>query len=477
MTVRAISRRSFLAAGAAGFAAGLAPQALAQEDRTALRTGRKPNVVFILADDLGWADLGCYGNRFHETPRIDALAAQGMRFTDAYAAAPVCSPTRASIMTGQYPAHVGITDFIPGHQRPWARLCVPRNRTQYLPLEYTTLAEVMKSGGYTTGLFGKWHLGRLEYFPDKQGFDEAMVSDGRHFDFETWPKVEHPKDDYLAEFLTDKAADFMERHKDEPFFLFVSHFAVHIPLEARQELIEKYERKPKPGEGIHNSVYAAMVEHVDTSVGRVMDKLEKLGLAEDTVVVFFSDNGGLRRRYDGEGPLVTSNAPLRDEKGSIYEGGIREPLVVRWPGVTQAGTVCSEPVSSVDLLPTFAEVAGQPAPEGVDGVSLTPALESRKMPRRPLFWHYPHYHHSTPAGAIRQGRWKLIEFFEDGKLELYDLESDIGETRNLAAEMPARAERLHRKLAEWRQEIHAAMPTPNPDHDPAREKEWGKPIW
>jgi len=463
------TRREFLASMAAGaLAAGCAHSAPAG--------ATKPNIVFILIDDLGWADLGCYGHAFHETPHIDGLAREGMRFTDAYAAAPVCSPTRASIMSGQYPARVGITDFIAGHRRPWSKLRNVVNRQQYLPLESVTVAEALHEAGYVCGQFGKWHLGGRDYFPDRQGFDTMLVSNGRHFNFKTVPKTPVEEGAYLAETLTDHAEQFIETNKDRPFFLFLSHYAVHIPLDARRELIEKYEKKPKPDTGVNHPVYAAMVEHVDRSVGRILETLSACGLDERTLVVFFSDNGGLRQRFDGDGPVVTTNAPLRDEKGTLYEGGIREPLIVRWPGVVTPGSVCRAPVSSVDFYPTWLEAAGAQRDAGhvLDGVSLTPLLAQRGKPDRDaLFWHYPHYHHSTPASAVRQGDWKLLEFFEDGHLELYNLRKDLGETRNRAEEMPRKAEELQQKLASWRKTVNAAMPTPNPDYDPARQHEWG----
>jgi len=444
--------------------------------RGASARASKPNIVFILIDDLGWADLGCYGNAFHETPHIDGLAREGMRFTDAYAAAPVCSPTRASILSGQYPARVGVTNFIAGHLRPWAKLKQVVNRQQYLPLESVTMAEALGEAGYTCGYFGKWHLGGRDRFPDRQGFDTMLVSGGRHFKFRTTPKTPVEEGAYLAEVLTDHAERFIEAHKDEPFFLFLSHYAVHIPLEARQELIEKYEKKTKPPTGVNHPVYAAMVEHVDQSVGRVLAGLRAAGVDENTLVVFFSDNGGLRQRFDGDGPIVSTNAPLRDEKGSLYEGGIREPLIVRWPGVVPPRSICRAPVTSVDFYPTLLEAARAPGDPGhvLDGVSLLPLLEGGRVERDPLFWHYPHYHHSTPAGAVRQGDWKLHEFFEDGRLELYNLRNDLGETRDLAQEKPAKAKELQQQLAAWRESVNADMPTPNPNYDPGRQHEWGR---
>lgn len=470
--MRKSNRREFMAAAAAAALAGFTH---GREAFAAEQPSRPPNIVFILADDLGWADLGCYGNRFHETPNLDRLASQGVRFTDAYAACPVCSPTRASIMAGQYPARVGITDFIPGHWRPYEKLRVPINRTQYLPLEVVTLAETLKQAGYATGMFGKWHLGGREQSPDKQGFDDVLESNGRHFKFTTNPPREYPEDAYLAEVLTDESERFMEEHRERPFFLYLAHFAVHIPLEARQALVEKYENKAKPEGGVNNPVYAAMVEHVDQSVGRVMDKIDALNLGENTLLVFMSDNGGLYQRYDGQGEIVTSNAPLRGEKGTLYEGGIREPLIMRLPGTIDAGTECAAPVTSVDFYPTFVAAARGMLPEGqaLDGVDLAPLLRDDPLDREAIFWHYPHYHHSVPAGAVRAGDWKLIEFYDDGHLELYNLAEDIGETNNLADAMPEKARELRERLAAWRKEVDAAMPEPNPDHDPARAGEWG----
>jgi len=446
--------------------------------RPADRSKDKPNFVFVLVDDLGWADVGCYGNTFNETPNIDRLAAQGMRFTDAYAACPVCSPTRASIVSGQYPARLGITDFMPGHWRPFEKLTVPINRTQYLPLSIVTFAEALKGAGYACGAFGKWHLGGRKHFPNQQGFDTMVVAGGgRHFGNHTWPDIKMRKDDYLTEALAAQGEKFIEANKDRPFCLYLMHYAVHIPLEARKALIAKYQAKATPPTGVNNPVYAAMVEHVDASVGRIMKKLDAMKLSGRTVVIFFSDNGGLRQHYKKIGPIVTSNAPLRDEKGTLYEGGIREPLIVRWPGRVKAGATCAEPVTSTDFYPTLLDIAGvrPPAGQACDGASLVPLLKQTGRPQREaIYWHYPHYHHSTPAGAIRQGKWKLIEFYEDGKLELYNLAEDIGEKTNLATKLPKRAAAMQAKLAAWRKSVNAAMPTPNPKHDPARAGEWGK---
>ena len=472
-----LKRREFMRALAVAAAALACPR----RGGAAGAPNGKTNFVFILVDDLGWTDLGCYGNRFNETPNIDRLAREGMRFTGAYAACPVCSPTRASIVAGQYPARVGILDFIPGHWRPFEKLTVPINRTQYLPAETVTFAEVLKRAGYVCGAFGKWHLGGRGRMPVDHGFDEmAVCSGGGHFGNALTSgsgRRRLDKGKYLAEALTDRSLKFLEAHKGGPFCLYLMHYAVHIPLQAERELIAKYQKKPKPPAGVNNPTYAAMVEHVDRGVGRVLKKLDELKLAGNTVVIFFSDNGGLRRHYRKIGPIVTTNAPLRDEKGTLYEGGIREPLIVRWPGAVAPGSTCGVPVTSVDFYPTMLQIAGAKGdPKHVlDGQSIVPLLkQSGAFKRDAIYWHYPMYHHSTPAGAIRRGDWKLIEFFEDGRLELYNLADDIGEKNNLAAKMPEKARALRRKLTAWRKSVGAAMPVKNPKYDPKRAAQWGR---
>ena len=469
------NRREFLKASCAG-AVALAIGSGAKAKPAA----RKPNFVFFLIDDLGWSDVGCYGNKFNETPNIDRLAAQGMRFTDAYAACPVCSPTRASIVAGQYPARLGIIDFIPGHWRPFEKLTVPINRQQYLPLKSVTLAETLKSAGYTCGAFGKWHLGGKGRLPDAQGFDTMVVAGGgRHFGNSTTPNIHLTKDDYLAEAITARGVEFIEANKNRPFFLYVMHYAVHIPLQARKKLIARYEKKTKPPKGVNNPTYAAMIQHVDDSVGSILAKLDELKLADNTVVVFFSDNGGLRQHFRKIGPIVTTNAPLRDEKGTLYEGGIREPMIVRWPGRVKAGDTCNQPVTSVDFYPTFLDIAGvkRPGDHVLDGESIVPLLvSSGKLQRDAIYWHYPVYHHSTPAGAIRQGPWKLIEFFDAGpsRCELYNLKDDIGESNDLAAKMPGKVRELQQKLSQWRKSVNARLPKKNPDYDPDKAARWGR---
>ena len=458
MTSRTLTRRRFIAQTSA-----VAALAATGARAPTQHPSRPPNFLFILVDDLGWADLPCYGNPFTETPVIDQLAADGMRFTDAYAACPVCSPTRASIMSGKYPAHVNITDFIPGHYRPYARQIVPEFNLQ-LPLEEVTISEALKTAGYTTASMGKWHLGGRDFFPDKHGFDVSI------------PGARN-RGDKRVRALTDHALSFMEANRDNPFFCFLSHHTVHIPLEARQTLVRRYERKARRMDAPCHPTYAAMIETLDESTGELLGKLDELGLADDTVVVFYSDNGGLRQRFDGAGQVVTSNAPLRSEKGTLYEGGVRVPLIVRWPGRVKPGGTCSEPVTSPDFYPTLLDIAGAspPAEQKLDGESLVPLLRGRRgLDRDAIYWHYPHYHHSTPAGSIRQGRHKLIESYEDNALELYDLSEDIGEQRNLAARRPRKAEELRAKLDTWRKSVGANMPTENPDYDPARAHEWGK---
>lgn len=436
-----------------------------------------PNVVLVVVDDLGYSDLACYGNSFHETPAFDALAAQGVRFTDAYAAAPVCSPTRAAILTGRHPARLGLTAHIPGHWRPFERLVEPRSEDR-LALEHVTLAELLAAGGYATAHFGKWDLGPLDtHGPRRQGFQESIVTRGGHVAprFSTFPDVKLPPGTRLTSFLTDRAIDFASRHRDRPFFVQLWHFALHVPLDGQEQLAAKYREKAERTGRKRNPVYAAMLEELDASLGRLLAKLDELGLGDRTLVVVTSDNGGLVRRYDGKGDTVTDNAPLRGEKGTLYEGGIRVPLLVRWPGVTPPGGVCSDPCMSTDLLPTLAAACGAAPPEPpLDGRDLGPLLRNPRssLGRPTLYWHYPHYHHSRPAGALRHGRYKLLEFFDTGALELYDLAVDPGEEVDLSEHRPGLARRLQRRLRDWRTAVGARLPMGNRKYDPARAGEW-----
>ena len=472
---RPIARREFLSLAGKAATAGAAALVLPHLGAcTKLTLPQKPNFVFILIDDLGWADVGYNGSTFYETPNIDRLAAEGMQFTDAYAACPVCSPTRASILTGKYPARLNLTDWIPGHSLPHARLRVPRFNQQ-LPLEEVTIAEALAASGYVSASLGKWHLGGEPFYPDQQGF--ALNFGGTHkgqppsyFYPHKIPTIPGGKPgEYLTDRLADEALDLIEANRKKPFFLYWSHFAVHTPLQAKAEMIEKYNAKRDPEAAQNNATYAAMIESVDQAVGRVLAKLEELDIADHTVVIFMSDNGGLAR--------VTSNAPLRAGKGSPYEGGVREPMIVRWPGVVEAGSVNHTPVTSTDFFPTILEIAGVKLPpeNALDGVSLVPLLQQTgSVNRDALFWHYPHYHPggATPYSAVRKGDYKLIEFFEDQRLELYNLKNDIGESHDLSGQMPEKIAELHKLLQDWRASVGAQMPSPNPDYDPAREREW-----
>lgn len=450
----------------------------------------KPNIIFILADDLGWADLGCYGSTFHETPNLDRLATQGLRFTDAYAACSVCSPTRASIMTGKYPARLHLTDWLPGQpNRPIQKLRRP-DFQKFLPLEEVTIAEALKAGGYKTALIGKWHLGESEdYYPEHQGFDLNVAGSGHghppsYFSPYNLPNLsDGPKGEYLNDRLTDEALKFIEQSKDRPFFLYLPHYAVHTPLQAKAATVEKYKTKAAQqlsGQAAfmtdlgcsvrqtqNNPVYAAMIESLDENVGRILDKLTALGLDKNTVIIFTSDNGGLSV---GKGSPAC-NLPLRTGKGWPYEGGVREPLIVRWPGITKPGSVTAVPVISTDYYSTLLQIAELPAiPEQhLDGQSIVPLLQGSAMPERPLFWHYPHYspQGSAPNGAVRLGDLKLIEWYEDMRVELYNLKDDIGERSDLAATMPAKTDELRNLLHDWRDAVKAQMPEPNPNFKPA----------
>ena len=487
-----MNRRDFLKTIGLGAAAvALQGFASAGERRgKADKSKQRANFVFFLIDDLGWTDVGCYGSSFYETPNINRLASQGVRFTDAYAACPVCSPTRASIMTGKYPARTGITQWIGGSDEP-------TEYQHYMALGEVTIAEALKEAGYATGFVGKWHLGNKPYYPEHQGFDINIGGDSsgapptyfypykkRNRALEMMP-VGGEEGEYLTDRLTDESLKFLEANKDRPFLLYFSHYAVHTPIEAKEELIEKYKEKaeklpgtdgPKfvPVYGRYKTrqvqdhpVFAGMVQSVDESVGRVMEKLEELGVAENTVVIFMLDNGGLST-VPREAP--TSNLPLRAGKGWLYEGGIREPMIIKWPGVVKKGSLCSEPVTSTDFYPTMLEMAGLPLKpkQHTDGVSLVPLLTGKgKLKRKAIYWHYPHYHGSgnRPSGAVRAGDYKLIEWYEDKSIELYNLRNDISEKHNLAKKMPDKMEELRRMLHSWRRQMKAKMPAPGSRKD------------
>ena len=458
-----MQRRTFLRAMAGSLAAS----------QFATSANGPTSILFLLTDDLGWHDTAPFGNTFIDTPNLTRLAAESARFTNAYAACCVCSPTRASILTGKYPARLHLTDWIPGRKQwPYAKLLTP-SFNQQLPLGETTIAEALKPRAFRSAAIGKWHLGGSGFSPTDQGFDvniagNAAGSPPKYFGPLELPNLKLEPGEFLTQRLAYEGGRFIRETGAKPFFLYEAQFTVHIPLQAPDDLIEKYRKRDI---GDCDPTYCAMVETADTAIGQLLKSLEDSGQADHTIVVFFSDNGGVR--YQGARPKpITSNAPLRAGKGHLFEGGIREPLLIRWPGVSKPGSIIDTPVSSVDFFPTFCE-AMNVTPGAVDGVSLRPLLEGRKIADRPLFWHYPHYSDQggRPASAVRLGDWKLIEFLEDGRLELYNLRGDMGERKNLVKREAARARRLHQTLAEWRKSVDASMPQPNPNYDPARASE------
>ncbi|MBA4148589.1 MAG: sulfatase [Verrucomicrobia bacterium] len=450
----------------------------------AAQAADKPNIIFIMADDLGYTDMGCYGSSYYETPNIDRLAKEGMKFTSGYTTSPNCQPTRAALMSGQYGPRTGVYTVGNIERFNWrSRPLRPVKNVPDLPLDNLTFAQSLKQVGYRTAMFGKWHLGNHgAHHPSQRGFDEAIESSGKHFDFETDPKTDYPKGTYLADFLTDKATDFIRRNKDEPFFLYLPHFGVHSPIQAKPELIAKF-RKKQPAGGHHDPVYAAMIASVDESVGRILALLDELKISKNTLVVFTSDNGGVGgyvREGVKKGKDLTDNSPLRGGKGMLYEGGIRVPYIFRWPGKIAANTTCDEPINSVDFFPTVLDISGAKRPDNyiLDGVNYTKLLKTKDgkgiLKRDALYWHFPgalgapdNLWRTLPVGVIRSGDWKLMEFFEDGRLELYNLRNDIGETKNLASAEPKKAKELHKKLLAWRKEIKAPMPQP---HSESEEK-------
>jgi arylsulfatase A len=446
----------------------------------------RPNVVLIVADDLGWADLGCYGSKYHRTPRLDQMAAGGRRFTQAYAASPVCSPTRAALMTGKHPARLHLTDWLPGRgDRPAQKLLRPALRQQ-LPLDELTLAEALKGAGYATAHIGKWHLGGAGFEPTRQGFDLNIAGDASGTPLSYWapfarqgrtmPGLEDaPAGQYLTDRLTTEAERFIEANQSRPFFLYLPHFAVHIPLSAKEESIARYPAWDGVPHGRQeNPTYAAMLESLDEGVGRVLAKLDEQDLASRTIVVFTSDNGGLATLEGAKTP-ATNNSPLREGKGWLYEGGLRVPLIVRRPGSIAAG-VDDTPVWSADLFATLKDLCGLGDAALGDGVSLARLLTAgQPLAPRALYWHYPHYSNQggRPGGAIREGDWKLIEDYGTGRRELFDLGRDIKESTNLSDKQPSRVEELAAKLAAWRTSVDAQMPTPNPDYSPNAQAEDG----
>ena len=455
---------------------------------------KKPNIVMILIDDMGWRDLQCFGSTFYETPNIDALAAEGTVFTQAYASCPVCSPSRASLMTGKYPARVGLTHYIGGHD--WGKLMeVPY--VDHLPLEEYTLPKALRDAGYHTWSVGKWHLGEKEYYPEHQGFEVNVggCSWGHPHDgyFAPWGIENLPSDvpegTFLTDYLTDRAVELIQNKDDAPFFLYWSHYAVHTPIQAKPEDLARFEEKSRRMkldqvnpyvEGEHfpcwhkrkervlrrlvqsDVPYAALIWNLDQNVGRLVQALKDCGEYENTIIVFTSDNGGLAT---AEGS-PTCNAPLSEGKGWGYEGGVRVPLIVAGPGIADHHW-CDSPTTTPDWYPTFLELAGLPPQpqQHQDGVSIAPLLRGETMEERPLFWHYPHYGNQggQPMAAVRRGNYKLLKFFEDNHTELYDLSQDIGESFNLTGELPDLANELETLLDAWIQEVGGIVPQPNPE--------------
>lgn len=487
-----IKRRNFLKLIGAASVAAVVPGGFAQAVFPGKdKSNKSPNFVFFLVDDMGWTDAKCFGSRFYDTPNIDRLASQGMKFTDAYAACPVCSPTRASIMTGKYPARLDTTDYF-GAAQPenWKRNTpmLPAAYLENLPLGEVTIAEALKSEGYATFFAGKWHLGEEGHWPEDQGFDVnkggwtrgGPYGGKQYFSPYGNPRLEDgPDGEHLPDRLASEACQFMEAKKAESFLTYLSFYSVHTPLISREDLKNKYLAKKKTlgdtgplfgDEGARkvrlvqeHAVYGGMIEAMDMAVGKVLDKIEKLGIADNTVVFFMSDNGGLST---SEGS-PTSNLPLRGGKGWMYEGGIREPMIVKWPGVTKPGSSCDVPVISNDFYPTMLDIAGvgRWSRNKVDGQSLVSLLKGgKKLNRKAIYWHYPHYGNQggSPGSAVRAGDWKLIKFYEDGRFELYNLKEDIGEKNNLVDQLPKKTAELKAMLYKWLESVDAKMPSPNP---------------
>ncbi|UCG59701.1 MAG: sulfatase [Phycisphaerales bacterium] len=486
------SRRDLLKAiGLGGTALGV-ESALKATKLFAGDMTNRPNFVFFLIDDLGWRDTACYGSSYYETPNIDRLASEGMRFTNAYAACAVCSPTRAAVMTGRYPARLGVTDWIrsrfqggkiPADKKNPTKYVGGKNRKLLCPpnalwmeLSEITIAEALKSVGYTTCHIGKWHLGADDWYPDRQGFDYNIggcdfgqppsyfdpYSRKGQGDIPTLPS--RRKGEYLTDREADEAAKFIRQHRDKPFFLYMANYAVHTPIQGKANLVAKYKSKKPTNQ--KNPTYAAMVESVDDAVGKICSTLDELNLSERTIMFFTSDNGGLSS--------VTNNAPLRAGKGYPYEGGIREPLIVRWLNVIEPGTISDEPVTSVDYLPTICEAAGAALPHdrAIDGVSILEHLRSNgrmTLHRDAIFWHFPHYRGNiVPYSIIRAGDWKLIKRYDGKRFELFNLKADMPETTDLSQKRPGKVKELDAKLIAWLRATDAKLPKPNPDYDPDR---------
>ncbi|HOX37298.1 MAG TPA: sulfatase [Candidatus Brocadiia bacterium] len=492
--VAALAAPGLIGCAAPGVSDGRKSDDSADDSAQPVKNRRRPNIVFILADDMGWMDSTVYGSRYYETPNLERLAARGMTFTDAYAANPLCSPTRASILAGQYPARLRITTpsghlpplendpLMPESARPWEKMICPRSR-HYLPFEERTIAEALRDAGYRTAFVGKWHLGQEPYWPERQGF-EVNIGGGHypsppsyHSPYKIKTLPDGPDGEYITDRLTGEALNYIERNKDAPFFLCLWHYAVHGPWGHKEEITKTFEGRSDPRGKQGNPIMASMLKSLDESVGRVLDKLDALGLSDDTILIFFSDNGGNVHERIGPDLLPpTDNFPLRGGKAMIYEGGTREPLIVCWPGAVAPGSRCSEVVSSVDFYPTILEAAGGAAAPGqvLDGVSITPLLrQTGKLSREAIFCHFPHEIGTliVPCTYVRKGDWKLIRFHMTNddfpnRFELYNLREDISETVNLAERMPDKVAELDALIGRFLLDTGALVPVPNPDYDP-----------
>lgn len=438
----------------------------------------KPNIVIFFIDDMGRQDLSCYGTDFYRTPAIDQIATNGAKFTNAYSACTVCSPTRAALMTGKYPARLHITDWIQGKNMPWAKLAVPDWR-MYLPLKEKTIAESLKEVGYDTWHVGKWHLGDDEkYWPQHQGFDVNIagnfkgspIKNGKYNGYFSPYGLEMMEDgptgEYLTDRLTDEAIKLIKNHHDgKPFFLNLAHYAVHTPIQGKEEKTKKYQALLKQPDPQKNPEYAAMIESVDESIAKVMKTLKEEKLLENTLIIFASDNGALAS--------ISTSKPFREGKGWAYEGGTRTPLMIYWKGKIEGGKVIDEPAITMDIYSTIMDLVGAKEPENVDGKSLLPVIFESKKYNRPLYWHYPHYHLDKPHGSVRYGDWKLIQYFEDMHYELYNLKDDTGETKDLSKQNPEKVKELGMMMIKWRKEVDAQMPTVNSDYIPEKANKKG----
>lgn len=444
----------------------------AQEMKTVAVGNKKPNFVFILIDDLGWSDASCLGSDFYETPNIDRLRQQSMFFTDAYMASHVCAPSRASILTGKYPVRFDLNKVYSKDEPLRNQEFFEPPLNPNLSPDAVTIADILKPAGYATACIGKWHLGDNDHSPETQGFGTVY-----HY-----PPKKDPTDYKLINYLTDRSIEFLEQNKDTPFFLYLAHDAVHIPLEADPALVEKYKKKIHPGQHQYNAAYAAMLEHLDNGIGRLMDSIDRLGLGDNTIVIFTSDNGGRFGNFNYE--PCTINYPLKGSKHTLYEGGIRVPLFVRWPGRVKPDSTCAERVFSNDFLPTLIEIAGVSGKScgDTDGISFKPLLTGQgdrgEFEKRPLFWYWPCYNEgqlwgnftaaiSRPAVAVRLGDYKLIDSFgAPNEVELYNVREDIGELTNLASGMPGKVSELRSLVKKWYKNLNVKLPQPNPDFDP-----------